>query len=49
MLDAEEGKKDNDEFLATYCSYFEVHVALILCVLRSVFIWSVCLNSLCLA
>ena len=24
MLDAEQGKKDNDEFMATYCSYFEV-------------------------
>ena len=25
MLDAEQGKKDDDEFMATYCSYFEVH------------------------
>ena len=24
MLDAEQGKKDDDEFMATYCSYFEV-------------------------
>lgn len=24
MLDAEEGKKDQDEFVATYCCYFEV-------------------------
>lgn len=23
MLDAEQGKKDDDEFMATYCSYFE--------------------------
>ena len=24
MLDAAQGKKDDDEFIATYCSYFEV-------------------------
>ena len=24
MLDAEEGKKDQEEFVATYCCYFEV-------------------------
>ena len=24
MLDAEEGKKDQEEFVSTYCCYFEV-------------------------
>lgn len=27
MLDAEEGKKDQDEFVATYCCYFEVCIS----------------------
>jgi hypothetical protein len=26
MLDAEEGKKDQEEFVATYCCYFEVRI-----------------------
>ncbi len=30
MLDADQGKKDNDEFMATYCSYFEV----LMCILQ---------------
>ena len=29
MLDAEEGKKDQEEFVATYCCYFEVSWLLI--------------------
>ena len=31
VLDAEEGKKDQEEFVATYCCYFEVRCFAIWC------------------
>ena len=31
MLDAEEGKKDQEEFVSTYCCYFEVQYSIHIC------------------
>ena len=48
MLDAEQGKKDKDEFIATYCSYFEVREFRLAHVPGILLEDAVCIRLLCL-